>query len=245
VSARILVFAGSARRDSLNKKLARVAAGFAREAGAEVTFIDLDDYPMPVYHGDLESAEGMPANGLKLRELFIANDALLIVSPENNQSMTSLLKNTIDWLSRSIGDGKGANSGLAPFRGKVAAMMAASPGAYGRCATSAAAPMPRRAGRHGARQPGRARPRRRGVRRVRGAARSPHREGGAVPSSPRWWRSRACTSRIAPHVGEMSDTQLLDTYSSAVMAAVRKVRPRWSTSRSPRPAARAARARAS
>jgi NAD(P)H-dependent FMN reductase len=131
VSARILVFAGSARRDSLNKKLARVAAGFAREAGAEVTFIDLDDYPMPVYHGDLESAEGMPANGVKLRELFIANEALLVVSPENNQSMTSLLKNTIDWLSRSIGDGKGANSGLAPFRGKVAAMMAASPGAYG------------------------------------------------------------------------------------------------------------------
>ena len=131
MSARILVFAGSARRDSLNKKLARVAAGFAREAGGEVTFIDLDDYPMPVYHGDLESAEGMPANGMKLREIFIAHDALLIVSPENNQSMTSLLKNTIDWLSRSIGDGKGAASGLAPFRGKVAAMMAASPGAYG------------------------------------------------------------------------------------------------------------------
>ena len=131
MSARILVFAGSARRDSLNKKLARVAAGFAREAGGEVTFIDLDDYPMPVYHGDLESAEGMPANGVKLRDIFIANDALLIVSPENNQSMSSLLKNTIDWLSRSIGDGKGAASGLAPFRGKVAAMMAASPGAYG------------------------------------------------------------------------------------------------------------------
>ena len=131
MSARILVFAGSARRESLNKKLARVAAGFAKEAGGDVTFVDLDDYPMPVYHGDLESAEGMPANGMKLREMFIAHDALLVVSPENNQSMSSLLKNTIDWLSRSIGDGKGNNSGLAPFRGKVAAMMAASPGAYG------------------------------------------------------------------------------------------------------------------
>jgi NAD(P)H-dependent FMN reductase len=131
LSARILVFAGSARRDSLNKKLARVAAGFAREAGGEVTFVDLDDYPMPVYHGDLEAAEGMPANGMKLREMFLAHDALLIVSPENNQSISALLKNTIDWLSRSIGDGKGANSGLAPFHGKVAAMMAASPGAYG------------------------------------------------------------------------------------------------------------------
>ena len=131
MSARILVFAGSARRESLNKKLARVAAGFARAAGGEVTFLDLDDYPMPVYHGDLEAAEGMPANGVKLREIFIAHDGLIIVSPENNQSMSSLLKNTIDWLSRGIGDGKGDASGLAPFRGKVAALMAASPGPFG------------------------------------------------------------------------------------------------------------------
>ena len=131
MSARILVFAGSARRESLNKKLARVAAGFARAAGGEVTFLDLDDYPMPVYHGDLEAAEGMPANGVKLREIFIAHDGLIIVSPENNQSMSSLLKNTIDWLSRGIGDGKGAASGLAPFRNKVAALMGASPGPFG------------------------------------------------------------------------------------------------------------------
>jgi NAD(P)H-dependent FMN reductase len=127
---RILVFAGSARRESLNKKLARAAAKFIMVPGVEVTFIDLDDYPMPVYHGDLEAAEGMPANGLKLRELFIAHDALLIASPENNQSITSLLKNTIDWLSRGIGDGKGLNSGLAPFRGKLAALMGATPGPY-------------------------------------------------------------------------------------------------------------------
>lgn len=129
--ARILVFAGSARRESLNKKLARVAADAARGAGGEVTFVDLDDYPMPVYHGDLEAEQGMPQNGLKLRALFIAHDALLIASPENNQSVTSLLKNTIDWLSRSIGDGKGANSGLAPYRGKVAGLMGATPGPYG------------------------------------------------------------------------------------------------------------------
>jgi NAD(P)H-dependent FMN reductase len=128
---RILVFAGSARRESLNKKLARAAAKSITAPGVEVTFIDLDDYPMPVYHGDLEAEQGMPANGLKLRELFLAHDALLIAAPENNQSITSLLKNTIDWLSRSIGDGKGINSGLAPFRGKVAALMGATPGPYG------------------------------------------------------------------------------------------------------------------
>jgi NAD(P)H-dependent FMN reductase len=128
---RILVFAGSARRDSLNKKLARVAADCAREAGAEATFVDLDDYPLPLYHGDLEAAQGMPENARRLRELFLAHDALLIASPENNSSVTALLKNTIDWLSRDLGDGKGADSGLAPWRGKVAGLLAASPGGFG------------------------------------------------------------------------------------------------------------------
>ncbi|MBZ0249030.1 MAG: NAD(P)H-dependent oxidoreductase, partial [Burkholderiales bacterium] len=126
--ARILVFAGSARRDSLNKKLAREAARFAREAGAEATFVDLDDYPIPLYHGDLEAAEGMPENARKLRALFLAHDALLVASPENNSSVTALLKNTIDWLSRDLGEGRGDDSGLAPWRGKVAGLLAASPG---------------------------------------------------------------------------------------------------------------------
>ena len=129
--ARVLAFSGSARRESLNKKLARLAAAAVRGAGAEATLLDLDDYPMPVYHGDLEAEQGMPENGMKLRGIFIAHDALIVASPENNASMSSLMKNTLDWLSRSIADGKGANSGLAPFRGKVAGMMTATPGAYG------------------------------------------------------------------------------------------------------------------
>jgi chromate reductase, NAD(P)H dehydrogenase (quinone) len=128
---RILVFAGSARRASLNKMLARLAADAVRAAGAQATFVDLDDYPMPVYHGDIEDAEGLPENARKLREIFIAHDAFLIASPENNQSVTALLKNTIDWISRGIGDGKGANSGLAPYRGKVAGLMGATPGPWG------------------------------------------------------------------------------------------------------------------
>lgn len=129
--AKILAFAGSARRDSLNKKLARFAAEAARAAGAEVTFIDLDDYPMPLYHGDLEAQSGMPENALKLRDLFLAHEALIIASPENNGSVSALLKNTLDWLSRGIGDGKGRDSGLAPYAGKTALMLAASPGAFG------------------------------------------------------------------------------------------------------------------
>ena len=131
MAARILVFAGSARRDSLTKKLARAAAQYAREAGAEATFVDLDDYPIPLYHGDLEAASGMPENARKLRGIFLAHDALIIASPENNSSMSSLLKNTIDWLSRDVEDGKGDSSGLAPWRGKVAGLMAASPGGFG------------------------------------------------------------------------------------------------------------------
>ena len=129
--ARILVFAGSARRESLNKKLARVGYEAVKRAGAEATFLDLDGYEMPVYHGDLEAEHGMPANARKVRELFLAHDALLIASPENNQSITALLKNTLDWLSRDVGDGKGPNSGLAPYRGKVATLMNATPGPYG------------------------------------------------------------------------------------------------------------------
>ena len=128
---KVLAFAGSARRDSLNKKLARVAAQAAREAGGEVTFVDLDEFPMSVYHGDYEAEHGMPEHALRLREIFLAHDALLIASPENNQSVPSLLKNTLDWLSRSLGDGKGRNSGLAPYKGKLAGMLAASPGMFG------------------------------------------------------------------------------------------------------------------
>jgi chromate reductase, NAD(P)H dehydrogenase (quinone) len=131
MKARILAFAGSARRDSLNKKLVAIGAAHAREAGAEVTLIDLDDFPMPIYHGDIEAAEGMPGEARRLRALFMEHDGLLVASPENNSSVSSLLKNAIDWLSRSIGDGKGDNSGLAPYRGKVAAIMAASPSPFG------------------------------------------------------------------------------------------------------------------
>lgn len=124
---RILVFAGSAREASLNKKLARAAARVIDESGGEATFIDLRDFPMPIYEGDLEEREGMPAQARRLRELFVSHPAFLIVSPENNGTIPSLLKNAIDWLSRDV-DGR---SGLEPYRGKVVALMAASPGAFG------------------------------------------------------------------------------------------------------------------
>jgi NAD(P)H-dependent FMN reductase len=131
MSPSILVFAGSARRESLNKKLARAAALAIERTGGQATFVNLNDYEMPVYHGDLEAASGLRPAALRLRDLFLAHQGLAIASPENNASVSALTKNTIDWLSRGTGDGQGANSGLAPFAGKVAALMAASPGAYG------------------------------------------------------------------------------------------------------------------
>lgn len=124
---RILAFAGSAREGSLNKKLARVAAQAAREAGGEVTLIDLNEYPMPLYHGDLEAREGVPPKARELKALFLSHQALLVVSPENNASVPAMLKNTLDWVSRP----DGGQSGLVPYQGKVAALLAASPGALG------------------------------------------------------------------------------------------------------------------
>lgn len=126
-ASRILAFAGSARRDSFNKKLIRVAAAGAEEAGVATTLLDLRDFPLPLYDGDLEAAEGLPPNAAKLKELFLSHQGLLIAAPEYNSSITPLLKNTIDWVSRS----HDASADLAPYRGKVAALMAASPGALG------------------------------------------------------------------------------------------------------------------
>ena len=124
---KILAFAGSARQDSYNKKLIRIAAAGAQEGGAEVTLLDLRDFPMPIYDGDLEDREGVPAKALELRRLMLAHQGLLIASPEYNSSISPLLKNTIDWLSRSVN----SEYGLLPFRDKVAALLAASPGGLG------------------------------------------------------------------------------------------------------------------
>ena len=127
MNPKILVFAGSAREDSLNKKLARVGARAVDAAGGQATFIDLRDYPLPLYDGDLEARDGIPANAKKLKQLFIDHQGLLIASPENNASMSALLKNTIDWISRQDGE----QSGLVPYAHKVAALMAASPSVRG------------------------------------------------------------------------------------------------------------------
>jgi len=124
---RILAFAGSARSGSWNKKLLAIAAEAARKAGAEVTSIDLRDYPLPLYDADLEEREGLPVSVRKLKDLFLAHQGLLLSCPEYNSSITPLLKNTIDWISRPTP----GEAPLGCFVDKVAALMSASSGALG------------------------------------------------------------------------------------------------------------------
>ena len=124
---RILAFAGSLRRGSFNQKLVPIAAKGAREAGAEVTLIALKDFPLPLFDQDLEAEQGMPAYGQNLKQLFIDHDGLLIAAPEYNSSITAVLKNAIDWVSRPAP----GEPSLVAFRGKIATLMSASPGALG------------------------------------------------------------------------------------------------------------------
>lgn len=123
---KVLVFAGSSRQDSLNKQLARLVARRIEALGGVATFVDLKDYPCPLFDEDIE-AQGMPENVLKLRELLADHQALFIASPEYNGFITPLLKNTLDWLSRPYED----TPGLALYSGKCAALVSASPGGLG------------------------------------------------------------------------------------------------------------------
>jgi chromate reductase, NAD(P)H dehydrogenase (quinone) len=123
----ILVFGGSARKESLNKKLAKVAAESATRAGAAVTLVDMRDYPIPLYDGDLEAESGVPETARALRRLMASHQGLIIASPEYNGFITPLLKNTLDWISRPDGQ----EDGLALYRDKVALVLAASPGGFG------------------------------------------------------------------------------------------------------------------
>jgi len=93
---KILVFAGSARTQSFNKKLALIAADATYRAGGEITYIDLRDFPLPIYDGDFEAEHGLPREAVELRHLFRQTEGLLIASPEYNHSFSPLLKNTLD-----------------------------------------------------------------------------------------------------------------------------------------------------
>jgi NAD(P)H-dependent FMN reductase len=124
---KILAFAGSLRTGSYNKKLVKIASAGATESGADVTYVDLKDYPMPIYDGDVEDKDGLPPNARELKDLFLQNQGLLIACPENNGSFPAAFKNALDWLSRPV-------KGFPPlecFVNKTAVIMAASTGYFG------------------------------------------------------------------------------------------------------------------
>lgn len=127
-STKLLFFAGSARAGSYNKKLARLAEQIALANGIPSAFADLGDYPLPIYDGDLEAADGPPENARKLKALMGVHTGIMIVAPEYNAGMTPLLKNTIDWVSRVRDEGEGP---LQVFKTRVFALAAASPGGFG------------------------------------------------------------------------------------------------------------------
>jgi chromate reductase, NAD(P)H dehydrogenase (quinone) len=127
MTPKILAFAGSLRAESFNKKLVKIAAAGARAAGAEVTYLDLRDIPMPIFDEDLEKSDGLHPNARKLKDLMLAHHGFLISSPEYNSSISAALKNAIDWASRPVPGEKP----LECFVDKVAGLVAASPGALG------------------------------------------------------------------------------------------------------------------
>lgn len=125
---KILAFAGSSRKASVNKKLVKIAASAAEKEGASVTVIDLLDYPMLLFNQDLEAEQGMPEKAHEFKKLLVEHDGFLIASPEYNSAFSPLLKNVIDWASRAEADDEPP---LMAYKGKMASIMSASPGGLG------------------------------------------------------------------------------------------------------------------
>lgn len=125
---KILVFAGSIRAGSFNARLAALAAKELALAGADVTRISLEDYPLPLYDGDSEAQSGAPDHARKLKQMMAGHAGVFIASPEYNASLTPLLKNTIDWISRVRERGEPP---LAVFKNRAFAIGGASNSPYG------------------------------------------------------------------------------------------------------------------
>ena len=127
---KLLVFAGSTRLNSWNRKLAKVVAAMSRASGAEVTHIELADFDVPMYNADLE-ANGTPADVMRLKQITYEHPAWIICTPEYNASYPALLKNTLDWISSPVKSDPVWNDDFRSTRGKVVGVLSASPGALG------------------------------------------------------------------------------------------------------------------
>lgn len=121
---KILVLPGSTRSGSHNVKLAALAAKELTLLDADVTRISLQDYPLPIFDADVENRSGPPENAVKLKQMIMAHQGVFIASPEYSASVTPLLKNALDWVSRVRERGDPA---YAAYRGRVFAIASASP----------------------------------------------------------------------------------------------------------------------
>lgn len=126
MATRLLIIPGSTRRAAFSKQLAAAVAASV-PADVTATVVDLADHAMPLYDGDLEEAEGLPAGARSLRDVVGQHDALLFVSPEYNASIPAVLKNALDWVSRPHAD----EPGVQVWPGKVAGLLSSSPGGLG------------------------------------------------------------------------------------------------------------------
>ncbi len=127
---KLLIFAGSTRQNSFNRRLARATATMASASGASVTHIELGDFDVPMYNADLE-AQGTPPDVLRLKQILHDHPAWIICTPEYNASYPALLKNTLDWVSSPVKGNPDWTDGLKSTRGKVVGVLSASPGALG------------------------------------------------------------------------------------------------------------------
>ena len=125
---RILVIPGSLRIASHNGRLAALAAKELALADAEVTRISLVDYPLPLFDAEMPAEVATPQNAVQLRRMVEAHQGVFMTSPEFSASVTPLIKNTIDWLSRPRARGEPAHE---IFKDRVFAIGAASPAADG------------------------------------------------------------------------------------------------------------------
>lgn len=119
---RVLVFAASLRRASLNERLAALAGVIVEEQGGAADRAAMADFDCPSYNGDVERENGVPVGAQRLRERLLAADAFIIASPEYNASMPGFLKNAIDWVSRIRPQ---------PFNGRQGMLLSASPSMAG------------------------------------------------------------------------------------------------------------------
>ncbi|MEO5590759.1 MAG: NAD(P)H-dependent oxidoreductase [Gemmatimonadaceae bacterium] len=121
-SVNFLVFGASLRKDSLNSRLAALAAEVVSAKGGTADFSEMSDFDCPSYDNDVELGEGIPEGAKRLRERLTAADGFIIASPEYNASMPGMLKNVIDWGSRFKPQ---------PFNGRQALLLSASPSMVG------------------------------------------------------------------------------------------------------------------